>query len=68
MRNLVWHIVEKDESEKIVAKNISRVFELLGRFTPPSSYMHLIISGLTGEFSKNDDYIRSTIKAFACLI
>lgn len=67
-RTLLWYTTEKNVEEKEVSDNISRCFELIGRYCYHTSFMHLIVSGLKGEFSQNDDYIRACIKTFACLL
>jgi len=49
--NLIRHVVAKQPEEVVVATNVSQCFRLIGRFCPPSSYLPLITSGLSGEYS-----------------
>ena len=68
VRNLIWHTVAKSNEETLIAEKISKVFELIGRYCPWTSYMPIVTSGLKGEYSENEDYIRAAIKALACLL
>lgn len=43
-------------------------FELIGRFCPWTTYLPLVSSGMRGEFSQNEDYMRGSIKALGCLL
>lgn len=51
-----------------MADNISKTFELIGRFCPWSTYLPIIQSGLKGELSQNDEYIKCSVQALACLV
>ena len=68
IRTLIWYCVPKSKEENNIAEKISMVFQLIGRFTPWTTYLPIVTSGMKGEFSENEDYIRASIKALACLV
>jgi hypothetical protein len=51
IRNLIYYTVPKAKEDSIVAQRISLCFELIGRFSPWSTYLPLVSSGMKGEFS-----------------
>ena len=41
---------------------------MIGRFVSWDSYLHIILSGLKGEFFQSEDYVKHTYKALSMLL
>lgn len=65
---LLEHTIPKDKENYKLSEKICKCFELLGRYCDFSSFLPIIKSNLTGEYSDQYDHFRCSVKALNHLL